>query len=129
MIQIAILLFNNSDFFFSLFAFTSFRFNLFIIKFKLLMNLFGLKVYLIQGISKPPRNNADLCPVILQVISPSLAIKCQQIITGLPVCTDMRVIITLMHLVDCRVIKLLIPVSANLSYLLCTHYLCIDHLK
>ena len=40
-----------------------------------------LKVY-IQSISKPPRNNADfcLCPVILQVISPSLAIKCQQIL-------------------------------------------------
>ena len=50
-------------------------------------------------------------------------------ITGLPVCTDKGVIITLMHLVDCRVIELLIPVSANLSYLLCTHHLRIFHLK
>ena len=52
-----------------------------------------------------------------------------QFITGLPVCTDKGVMIILMHLVDCYVIELLIPVSANLSYLLCTHHLWIFHLK
>ena len=56
------------------------------------MNYFHLKVYL-QGIFKTPRNNADLglCPVILQVISPSLAIKCQQILdTSFGMCPTVR---------------------------------------
>ena len=63
LISCVIIIIHDSDsyfiIFFSLFAFTSFRFNLFMIKFNLLMNFFRLKVC-IQGISKLPRNNTDL---------------------------------------------------------------------